>query len=192
MANNPNVNQNGDTRLDAKDRHILALVQRDAKLAQAEIARRVGLSAAAVNERLKKLEQAGVIRAWTAVVEPSAAGAPLAAFVEVFIEHPRYEAAFLHRVRDLDEVQECHHITGEFSLILKVRVRDMEAMQQLLLRTLNGMEGVRQTRTVMVLSTVKENAFVATGDAPAATTRPSTRRHARTARAAARPEGDRP
>jgi Lrp/AsnC family leucine-responsive transcriptional regulator len=188
MPNHPNGNQ----KLDAKDRHILSLVQRDAKLAQAEIAKRVGLSAAAVNERLKKLEHAGVIRGWTAVVEPSAAGAPLAAFVEVFIEHPRFEAAFLDRIRGLDEVQECHHITGEFSLILKVRVRDMEAMQQLLLRTLNGMEGVRQTRTVMVLSTVKENAFVPTGDSPAATPAPSTRRRPRTARAAAHPEGDRP
>jgi Lrp/AsnC family leucine-responsive transcriptional regulator len=163
--------QNGNQqKLDAKDRHILTLVQRDAKLAQAEIAKRVGLSAAAVNERLKKLEHSGVIRAWTAVVEPSAAGAPLAAFVEVFIEHPRYEAAFLERVRELDEVQECHHITGEFSLLLKVRVRDMEALQHLLLRTLNGMDGVRQTRTVMVLSTVKENAFVATAAAPSPAT----------------------
>lgn len=154
---------NGTQKLDDKDRQILGLVQRDAKLAQAEIARRVGLSAAAVNERLKKLEQSGVIRGWTAVVEPAAAGASVAAFVEVFIEHPRFEDAFLDRIRVLDEVQECHHITGEFSLLLKVRVRDMEALQQLLLRTLNGMDGVRQTRTVMVLSTVKENAFVPTG-----------------------------
>jgi len=158
MSNYPN----GIQKLDAKDRHILGLVQRDAKLAQAEIAKRVGLSAAAVNERLKKLEQSGVIRAWTAVVEPSAAGAPLAAFVEVFIEHPRYEAAFLHRIRDLDEVQECHHITGEFSLLLKVRTADMPGLQTLLLEQLSGHEGVRQTRTVMVLSTVKEDSYVET------------------------------
>ena len=92
-----NISQN----LDAKDRQILALVQRDGKMSQAEIARRVGLSAAAVNERLKKLEQAGVIRRYAAQVDARAVGASVTAFVEVFIEHPRFEAAFLARVMKL-------------------------------------------------------------------------------------------
>jgi Lrp/AsnC family transcriptional regulator, leucine-responsive regulatory protein len=151
-----NISQN----LDAKDRAILALVQRDGKLAQAEIARRVGLSTAAVNERLRKLENSGVIRRYAALVDPPALGVSLVAFVEVFIEHPRFETGFIDRMLKLDEVQECHHITGEFSLMLKVRVRDMEALQELLLRRLNALEGVRQTRTVMVLSTLKEESYV--------------------------------
>ena len=150
--------------LDATDRRILGLVQKDASLAQAEIARRVGLSTAAVHERLKKLESAGVIRRWTAVVDPMAVGAQVCAFIEVFFEHPRFEKGFIERVKKLDAVQECHHITGEFSLLLKVRVADMPALQALLLEQLSGHEGVRQTRTVMVLSTVKEATFVdATG-----------------------------
>src|SRR5262245_45653615 len=148
--------------LDATDRRILGLVQKDASLAQAEIARRVGLSTAAVHERLKKLESAGVIRRWTAVVDPGAVGAQVCAFIEVFFEHPRYEKGFIERVKKLDAVQECHHITGEFSLLLKVRVADMPALQALLLEQLSGHEGVRQTRTVMVLSTVKEATFVET------------------------------
>jgi Lrp/AsnC family leucine-responsive transcriptional regulator len=146
--------------LDAKDRHIVRLVQRDAKLAQSEIAKQVGLSTAAVNERLRKLEAAGVIRRFAAVVDPAAVGAGVTAFVEVFFEHPRFEAGFLERIAKLNEVQECHHVTGEFSLLLKVRVRDMESLQQLLLEQLAGHEGVRQTRTVMVLSTVKEETYV--------------------------------
>ena len=149
--------------LDAKDRKILEIVQRDSKLPQAEVAKQVGLSAAAVNERLKKLEHAGVIRRYVAVVDPKAVGAGIAAYVEVFIEHPRHEPEFIERVLALDEVQECHHITGEFSLLLKVRVRDMDALHELLMRNLNGHDGVRQTRTVMVLSTVKEDGFVSTG-----------------------------
>src|SRR5512144_1220681 len=103
--------------LDATDRRILGLVQKDASLAQAEIARRVGLSTAAVHERLKKLEAAGVIRRWTAVVDPRAVGAEITAFVEVFLENPRAERTFLERLKELDEVLECHHVTGEFSLI---------------------------------------------------------------------------
>src|SRR5262245_36588443 len=148
--------------LDATDRRILVLVQRDASLAQAEIAKRVGLSTAAVHERLKKLESAGVLKRWTAVVDPAAVGAQVCAYVEVFFEHPRFEKGFIERVKKLDAVQECHHITGEFSLLLKVRVSDMPALQALLLEQLSSHEGVRQTRTVMVLSTVKEDSFVDT------------------------------
>jgi len=147
--------------LDDRDRRILQLVQRDASLAQAEIARNVGLSTAAVHERLKKLEASGVIRRWTAMVDPTALGVTITAFVEVFIDHPRHEPALLDRMVKLDEVLECHHVTGEFSLLLKVRVTDMEALKQLLLNQLGALEGVGRTRTVMVLSTVKEEMYVA-------------------------------
>ena len=157
---------NGSARgLDARDRRILHLVQRDASLAQSEIATKVGLSTAAVHERLKKLEASGVIRRWTAIVDPRAVGAEITAFVEVFLEHPRHEAAFIERLLALDEVLECHHVTGEFSLLLKVRVRDMAGLQHLLLEQLGSHEGVRQTRTAVVLSTEKEETFIAPGPA---------------------------
>lgn len=159
MVKKLNISQ----ELDAKDRKILGLVQHDAKLAQSEIAKRVGLSTAAVHERLKKLDAAGVIRRWAALVDARALGATVCAFIEVFFEHPRFEAGFIERVMKLDEVQECHHITGEFSLLLKVRARDMESLQHLLLKQLNSMEGVRQTRTVMALSTVKEECYISPG-----------------------------
>jgi len=158
MAPTVNISQ----ALDAKDRKILDLVQRDGKLPQAEIGKRVGLSTAAVNERLKKLENAGVIRRYAAVVDPHAVGASVTAFVEVFIEHPRHEPVFIAKVRAMDEVQEIHHITGEFSVLLKVRTSGMEALQRLLIHHLNALEGVRQTRTVIVLSTSKEESFVST------------------------------
>jgi Lrp/AsnC family leucine-responsive transcriptional regulator len=151
---------NKSHRLDHTDLLILALVQRDGKLAQSEIAKRVGLSTAAVNERLKKLEKAGVIRRYAAIVDPAAVGAGLTAFVEVFIEHPRHETTFIERMLGLDEVQECHYVTGEFSLLLKIRVRDVDALQDLLLHRLNCLEGVRQTRTLIVLSTLKEECLV--------------------------------
>jgi Lrp/AsnC family leucine-responsive transcriptional regulator len=154
---------NAVVSLDDKDRRILALVQRDAKMPQAEIARRVGLSTAAVNERLRKLEHAGVIRRYVATVSPRAVGSQVAAFVEIFIEHPRFEPAFVEEISRLEEVQECHHITGEFSVLLKVRARDIESLERLLIQKLSSMEGVRQTRTVIVLSTPKEDSYVPTG-----------------------------
>ncbi len=159
---------NRSQKLDPTDLHILRLVQRDGKLVQAEIAKRVGLSTAAVNERLRKLEKSGVIRRYAALVDPAAVGVMLTAFVEVFLEHPRNERSFIDRLLGLDEVQECHYVTGESSLLLKVRVRDVRALQELLHR-LNGLEGVRQTRTLIVLSTLKEECLVpieALGDTP--------------------------
>jgi len=148
--------------LDARDRRILDLVQRDCTISQADIARRVGLSTAAVNERLKKLRRTGAIRRFAAIVDPVAVGATITAFVEVFLEHPRFEAGFLAQVIKLDEVLECHHITGEFSLLLKVRVHDIGALRRLLLGGLSARKGVRQTRTVMVLSTAKEETRIHT------------------------------
>lgn len=155
-----NGSTTGPRELDGRDRQILHLVQRDATLAQSEIARQVGLSTAAVHERLKKLEAAGVIRRWTAVVDPAAVGAQVTAFVEVFVEHPRFEPAFLEKLLELDDVLECHHVTGDFSLLLKVRVQDIAALQRLLHDHVASQEGVRQTRTVVVLSTAKEETYV--------------------------------
>jgi Lrp/AsnC family leucine-responsive transcriptional regulator len=143
--------------IDDKDRQILAIVQRDARLPQAEVGRRVGLSTAAVNERLKKLEQRGVIVGYAALVDPERIGCDITAFVEIFIEHPRFESEFVARMKEIPEVQEVHHVTGEFSCLLKVKVWDRRALQRLLLDEINSLPGVRQTRTVIALSTSKED-----------------------------------
>jgi len=142
--------------LDAVDRKILALLQDDAKIPQAEVAKVVGLTAPSVNERIRKLERGGYIRGYAALLDERKLGLDVTAFVEVFIEQPKFEAGFIESVRDLDEVLECHHITGEFSLLLKVRVADMAAFRRLLIEQLNTVRGVRQTRTLVVLATAKE------------------------------------
>jgi Lrp/AsnC family leucine-responsive transcriptional regulator len=141
---------------DRIDRRILALLQENAKMSQAAVAKAVGLTAPSVNERIRKLEQAGFIRGYVALLDDHKLGQDITAFVEVFVEHPRYEKAFIDAVSELDEVLECHHITGEFSLLLKVRVADMTDFRRLLIEQLNTLRGVRQTRTVMVLATSKE------------------------------------
>jgi len=92
-----------------------------------------------------------------AVLDPKRLGQDVTAFVEVFIEQPKFEAGFIEAVSQLDEVLECHHITGEFSLLLKVRVADMAAFRRLLIEKLNTVRGVRQTRTLIVLATAKEH-----------------------------------
>src|SRR6267154_5749915 len=142
--------------LDVIDRKILALIQDNAKLSQAELAKAVGLTAPSVNERIRKLERGGIIRGYVALLDERKLGHDITAFVEIFIEHPKFESGFIEAVGDMDEVLECHHITGEFSLLLKVRVRDMQAFRTLLIEKLNTVRGVRQTRTLIVLATSKE------------------------------------
>ena len=155
--------------LDRIDTRILETLQADGRASQARVAQAVGLSAPAVNERIRKLEAAGIIQRYVAVVDPHKVGAAVTAFVEVFIEHPRSEAPFIKRVAAVTEVQEVHHVTGEFSLMLKVRTASMDTLRTLLMDTINALPGVRQTRTVIVLATAKEETRVtlagANGDA---------------------------
>src|SRR5467141_4352445 len=141
-----------EAALDGIDRKILSILQDDAKISQAELAKAVGLTAPSVNERIRKLERGGVIRGYVALLDERKLGHDITAFVEIFIEHPKFESGFIEAVGGLDEVLECHHITGEFSLLLKVRVKDMAAFRRLLIEKLNTVRGVRQTRTLIVLA----------------------------------------
>ena len=143
-------------RLDEIDLGILDLLQTEAKISQADIGRRVGLSAAAVNERIKKLERSGVIRKVVALLDDEKVGCEITAFVEVLVDHPSNEKGFLDGMKRLDEVQEVHHVTGEFSCLLKIKVHDRNALRRLLLDRINVVKGVSRTRTLVVLSTSKE------------------------------------
>jgi len=142
--------------MDDTDRRILEILQDDTRLPQAEIARRVGLSAASVNERIKKLDREGVIRGWVALLDDQLVGNDITAFMEVFIEHPRHEREFVDLMKSLDEVQECHYVAGEFSCLVKVKVPDRQSLRELVLDRINALDGVRQTRTLIVLETTKE------------------------------------
>lgn len=147
---------NEPPRLDEIDLRILDLLQQDARCSRADIGKAIGLSAAAVHERIKKLERSGVIRGYTALLDPERARCDLLAFVEVFIEHPSHEGRFLSEVVGMPEVQECHRVTGGATCFLKVRVHDRRSLQRLILDRINALPGVRGTETVVVLSTTKE------------------------------------
>jgi Lrp/AsnC family leucine-responsive transcriptional regulator len=144
------------TSLDAADRFILAALQDDAWVPQGAIAGKVGLSEGAVSLRIAKLAKSGVIRRITAVLDDAKVGCDIQAFVEVFVEPAKFEKSFIHAMDKEPEVLEVHHITGEFSLLLKVKTKNRDTLQRLLLERVSSRDGVRRTRTVMVLSTPKE------------------------------------
>ena len=142
--------------MDHIDLSLLTHLQQNAKLSYAELGRRVGLVVSTVNERLKKLQARGIIRAYVAVVSPKALGLDICAFVQVLMAEPDLESAFVEQMDELPEVQECHCITGAFSYLLKVRVRDTAHLETFLREKIKSLAGVARTQTMIALSTSKE------------------------------------
>jgi Lrp/AsnC family leucine-responsive transcriptional regulator len=146
--------------LDDLDRRLLDLVQNNSRASHADLGRAVGLSTSAVQARLQRLKDEGVIQAYTARVDPAAVGLNLLAFVLVLVNHPRHEIRVLDAVKKLPQVLECHHVTGDYSYLLKIRAPDTAALQDVL-TGLKNMPGVNRTLTLVALSTTKETAALA-------------------------------
>ena len=142
--------------IDRLDQKILELLQANAREAQVDIARRVGLAPSAVLERMRKLEARGVIRGYGALVDPRAVGVPMLAFVAVRSDETGAEDRVAHALAEIPEVLEVHHVAGEDCYLIKVRARDAEQLGVLLRTRFGRIPGVRSTRTTIVLETVKE------------------------------------
>ena len=150
---------------------ILETLQADARISNAELGRRVGLAPSAVFERIKKLEERGAVRGYSANIDPAAVDLALLAFVFVRSDErrgaPLTEAALVA----MPEVQEIHHVAGEDCFLLKVRVRDTLALNELLSDRISALEGVRSTKTTIVLRTAKETSMIPIAGADAARSR---------------------
>ena len=138
----------------------LATLQTTGRESWAALGETLGMTGPAAADRVRRLEERGVIRGYSALVDPRAVGAGLAAFVAVSLDRPRDRAKFLAQVQSLPEVQECHHVAGEDDYLLKVRCRGTSDLERLLTHELKGLTGVARTRTTVVLSTVKETLAV--------------------------------
>lgn len=142
--------------IDETDRHILTILQQNARTPNAEIARQVGMAPSAVLERIRKLEQRGVIQGYEARISPEALGLSLLAFVSVRSDERVGEEHTGELLTEIPEVQEVHHITGEDCYLIKVRVRDARALGRLLRERIGAIESVRSTRSTVVLETLRE------------------------------------
>jgi Lrp/AsnC family leucine-responsive transcriptional regulator len=147
--------------MDDADRRIVDLLQRNARTTQSELAKTVGLSQPAVAERIKKLEERGIVTRYTARVDAAELGVDVTAFIGVGIEHPKFFDAFTKKVRGLDEVLECHRVAGEDSYLLKVKTKNTRTLDRLLVEVLRTIPGVTRTHTTIVLASVKEDTYVA-------------------------------
>jgi Lrp/AsnC family leucine-responsive transcriptional regulator len=146
--------------MDETDRKLLQLLVTDGRMSWADLGAQLKLSPPAVAERARKLQADGVIRGYTAQLEPEAVGRGVAALVAVTLERPSHRARFVRWVRERDDVIECHHVAGEDDYVLKVRCASVAALESLLSDGIKGLEGIARTRTTVVLSTLKEAPLV--------------------------------
>jgi Lrp/AsnC family leucine-responsive transcriptional regulator len=146
--------------VDEIDLSILALLQEDARMSNAEIARRVGLAASAIFQRIRKLEESGHICGYTARLDPKKLGYGLTAFVRIQTGTGAQAPQVTRDLAAIPEVTEIHRVVGEDCFFLKVRVADTAALEDLLDHRIQPLESVASTKTTIVLSTGKETLAV--------------------------------
>jgi Lrp/AsnC family leucine-responsive transcriptional regulator len=142
--------------MDALDRKALPLLMTDARITWSDLGQALGLSAPAAADRVRKLEEHGVIKGYTAVLDAEALGYSLTAFVFITLNDQRKRTAFHAGIKKLDQIVECHHVAGDDDFLLKVRCRGTRDLDRLLVEELKGRLGIARTRTTVVLDTVKE------------------------------------
>ena len=145
-------------KLDAIDGKILELLQDDGRMTNAALAMAAGISAPAMLERIRRLEKERVILRYAALVDPARLDCGTLAFVKVSLSMHRLKnlERFTSRIQKLEQVMECHLITGEGDFLLKVAVKDMKAYEDFVFHTLSRLPGVDKVDTAFVIRTVKQ------------------------------------
>lgn len=146
-------------RMDAKDRQIIRALQQDGRLTNLDLAARVNLSPSPCLRRVRLLEEAGIITGYAAVVEPRAVGLRVSAFIRITLaRHDREAVArFEAQVQDIEEILDCHLLTGEADYLLRVMVPDLDAYEAFVRNRLHTIAGINSITTSLVYGTVKSS-----------------------------------
>lgn len=141
--------------MEETDRQILRLLAADGRMSYTDLGKATGLSTSAVHQRVKRLEQRGLITGYGATINHDAAGRPLTAFISITPLDPSQPDDYPERLREVHEIESCWSVAGEESYILKIRVATPADLEELL-ATIRSKANV-STRTTIVLSTAYEN-----------------------------------
>jgi len=146
-------------KLDNIDRRILTILQSKAKITNAQLSQEIGLSPAPTLERVKKLEQGGIIKSYHAKLDTEKIGLGVSTFVLVsLIGHNKENIdAFMNEINKIDEVIECHHITGSGDFMLKIIAKDIASYQKLMLEKVSEIKVVDNMQSMVILSTFKDS-----------------------------------
>lgn len=139
--------------IDPLDLEILSLLRDDGRMTFTDLAQRVGLTGPSVADRVRRLEGQGIIRGFSARLDPAALGLTLTAFIAISLSTSASTSAFLDDIGRLPQIVECHHIAGQEDYLLKVHVAGTRGLEQLISDSLKAIPGVIATRTTVVLST---------------------------------------
>lgn len=148
--------------LDRLDRKILIELQKNGRISNVELAKTIGLSPTPCLERVKRLEQQGYLKGYHGIVDPEKVGAAMLVFVEITLVKTSVDIFedFAEAVRDLEDIQECHLVSGNFDYLLKTRVADMSSYRRLLGDVLLRLPGVSESRTYVVMESVKQTTTI--------------------------------
>jgi Lrp/AsnC family leucine-responsive transcriptional regulator len=152
-------NRDSQSDFDSTDRAILELLQENCKQPLAAIGEKVGLSAPAIVERIHKLEEAGVIQRYAAILDARRLGKDVTAFIGVSTAQSDAIRSVEGAVNGIDEVLECHHVTGAHTLLLKVKTGNTASLESLIGK-IRAFDGVSGTETMVVLSTHAERSRI--------------------------------
>lgn len=149
-------------KLDFIDYKILELLQTNSNITNAQLAIEIGLSPAPTLERVKKLENSGVIKSYHALIDLASVGLGVSTFVRATLKGHNKEniEKFMAVVNDIPEVVECHHVTGQADFILRIICADIPAYQKLMLEKVSNVDVVDGLETIVILSTFKESKVV--------------------------------
>lgn len=149
-------------KLDLTDRKILELLQANSNITNAQLAQEIGLSPAPTLERVKKLETAGVIRSYHAVVDAASVGLGVSTFVMASLKGHNKDniTKFMKAIENIKEIVECHHVTGQADFILKIICTDIPSYQNLMLEKVSNIEVVDNLQSMVILSTFKDTKMV--------------------------------
>ena len=145
--------------MDHLDIKILDCLRSNARMSASVIGEHVNLSVSAVIERIKKMENQGIIKQYTVVLDAKLIGKNLAAFISVSLEHPKYNVGFIESVQKDSHITECHYITGDFDFLLKVMTDSTQSLEGIL-NLIKSIKGVSLTKTIVVFSTLKREISV--------------------------------
>ena len=140
--------------LDTIDVKILEVLQDNARVSISELSKQVNLSLSAVSERLKKLENSNIIEQYTTVLNSSAMEKDLSAIMMISMEDPSDTDEVRSLVQDLDEILECHYITGTYDYVLKITTKNMATLEQLM-NKIKSIKSIKHTETNVIFSTIK-------------------------------------
>jgi Lrp/AsnC family leucine-responsive transcriptional regulator len=154
-----NLSEVVSEKLDKTDLKILQILQDNSKITNLDLSKKIGLSPAPTLERVKKLEQSGIIESYHAQVNAQAIGLNVKTFVLVSLAWQKENALnhFLDKIKAIEEITECYIITGEADFLMKIVCKDIPTYEKLLFKTLSQIEEIERLKTLMTLSTVKQS-----------------------------------